>query len=371
MLQNGFVPIDNLAQLLPNLLGALLGKESAFSGALTSRAKKNIVFLLVDGLGAISLAEHIQNFPTLSQMSAMAPIKSTFPSTTASALTSLSTGQAPGVHGMLGYTTRVPNSGYPQRLLNALKWDPRVDPTIWQSQATLFEQAAYRDLDCTYIAAKRYEGTGFTEATLRGAQYLGENRIEGMVSSARRILQSATRPQFIYMYVNFVDQAGHSDGVASARWLEALWQVEELMTMIKDQLDALLVVSSDHGMLTSDNQIVVDQKLLKGVALLGGEPRMRHLYLDQSSPSAIAAVKENWLVANELSEKVELLTRAQASQLFGGLSSTNSERAGDLIAIPKSDWLLIEHARLAQEGAMKGHHGGASEIEMQIPLLFS
>jgi hypothetical protein len=169
------------------------------------------------------------------------------------------------------------------------------------------------------------------------------------------------------MYVNFVDQAGHSDGVGSDRWRESLAQVDLLIGLIRAELKAPLIVSADHGMLSSERKIVVDNQLMKGVELLGGEPRMRHLYLSDSAPSAIASVKENW--QRILGDQVLLLNRNESGSLFGGVSARNQERVGDLIAIPQADWLLIEYARLEQEGAMKGHHGGASEIEKKVPLL--
>src|SRR5207244_2648596 len=62
-----------------------------------------------------------------------------FPATTATSLASLGTGRAPGQHGVLGYQVAVPGEG---RLLNALRWDQRVDPVAWQPGSTIFERAA-------------------------------------------------------------------------------------------------------------------------------------------------------------------------------------------------------------------------------------
>jgi hypothetical protein len=42
---------------------------------------------------------------------------------------------------------------------------------------------------------------------------------------------------------------------------------------------------------------------------------------------------------------------------------------GDVIAIAHGDLILIEAEREKQEGAMVGHHGGASDIESYVPLL--
>jgi len=42
---------------------------------------------------------------------------------------------------------------------------------------------------------------------------------------------------------------------------------------------------------------------------------------------------------------------------------------GDVIAIAHGDLIFIEAEREKQEGAMIGHHGGATDIESYVPLL--
>jgi hypothetical protein len=42
---------------------------------------------------------------------------------------------------------------------------------------------------------------------------------------------------------------------------------------------------------------------------------------------------------------------------------------GDVIAIAKSDLVLLDPQRAAKEGAMVGHHGALTENERLIPLL--
>ena len=137
----------------------------------------------------------------------------------------LTTGEMPGTHGMLGYTVQVPRSG--GRVLNTLKWDERVDPAIWQPVPTLFERATAADISVTHVAAKRYENTGFTRAVFRGAHYKGANIAADLISETVAALQKS--PSFVYLYVNDVDSAGHSDGVGSDKWIAALKSVDDLL----------------------------------------------------------------------------------------------------------------------------------------------
>ena len=84
--------------------------------------------LLVDGMGRNALELCKKEMSVFGQLTSFALLTATFPSTTSTSLTSFGTGVEVGVHGMVGYTMRVPHSGTRERLLNALKWDERVDP---------------------------------------------------------------------------------------------------------------------------------------------------------------------------------------------------------------------------------------------------
>jgi len=268
---------------------------------------------------------------------------------------------------MLGYTIRVPRSGEPGRLLNALKWDERVDPVMWQSQPTLYERAIADGIKSSYIAAKRYDGTGFTRATLRGSEYLGANRTDEMIAYAKGALSSPK--SFAYLYVNNLDHAGHNDGVGSDKWMDALAFVEDL---VKQLISALpsgtnLFVTADHGMVNVEEKFVLGKEndLLKDVTLIGGEPRARHLYIRDGS---LGDVKSRYEAA--FADRVDVYTKESISALIGGDVLLDSrERLGDVIVVPQGGLILIDPAREAQEGKMIGHHGGTSATEVEIPLL--
>ena len=58
--------------------------------------------------------------------------------------------------------------------------------------------------------------------------------------------------------------------------------------------------------------------------------------------------------------------------LFGPVVSEDAtERMGDLIAIANDDLILVDPARVREETSMVGHHGGVTDIEVQIPLLLA
>ena len=334
-----------------------------------SPSGRELVFL-VDGLGADVLKKYADIAPALSAMALHGTITTSFPSTTATSLATLTTGEMPGTHGMLGYTVQVPRSG--GRVLNTLKWDERVDPVIWQPVPTLFERATDAGITVTHVAAKRYENTGFTRAVFRGAHYKGANIPADLISETAAALQKS--PSFVYLYVNDVDSAGHSDGVGSDKWIAALKSVDDLLRSLMQKLPrgTRIWLTADHGMINVEEKIVMglENDLLTDVTVIAGEPRMRHLYLATESDAAQNEVISRWESA--LGSKVAMHSRqsAIAAGLFGPTVSLDAaERAGDVIAVAQENVVLLDPEREDKEGAMVGHHGGDSVVESSVPLL--
>lgn len=353
---------------------ASLGLTSAVNSLALAPARRTCL-LLVDGLGAHGLARYGDQFPIFAQLNNHGELASHFPTTTVTNLTSLGTGVEPGVHGMLGYTVKVPGSGTPGRLLNALKWDEKVDPLIWQRTPTLFERARDAGLNVSTVGDKRYADTGFTQASLRGATYLAANHIPEMVSAAKSAL--AEPNSFVYVYTNILDHAGHNFGEGSEQWLIALKTVADLVTRLVNELprNARFYLTADHGMVNAGEKIILGESnpLMNNVTLVGGEPRMRHIYLESGSENEAVATWREYL-----GDRAMVYTKrdAIAAGLFGGnvsdvsdVSDASVDRIGDLLAIAHYDYVLIDPARSVQESSIIGQHGGLTPEERDIPLL--
>ena len=360
----------HLSQITPSIFSSL-GLESAVDHLAVGQSPmgRELLFL-IDGFGFDTLATYADAMPTMSRMFNHGCIQTAFPSTTATSLATLTTGQLPGAHGMLGYTVQVPRSG--GRLLNALKWDERVDPENWQPIETLFQRAAAAGINVTHVAAKRYENSGFTRAVFRGAQYKGANLVADLISETKLALHKA--PSFVYLYINDLDTAGHSDGVGSEKWIAALSMIDQMVSQLMKEVPkgTRIWVTSDHGMINVQEKIVIglDNPLMQGVSVVAGEPRARHLYLDSDSPTARAETASLW--QEYLQDKALVLTREQAisSNLFGAEVSADAlDRMGEVIAIARGGLVLLDADRVEKEGAMVGHHGADSDIESQVGLL--
>jgi hypothetical protein len=364
----------HLADIAPSIFAGLGLKDTQGRMNFDPSPHGRECLLLVDGLGLDSLLRFSEYAPTLARMHRMEDVETAFPSTTATSLTTLMTGELPGVHGMLGYTVRVPRSG--GRILNSLKWDERVDPVNWQSVPTLFERGAAQGIQVSHVAAKRYESTGFTRAAFRGAEYLGANVLAEMIEKAKHSLMKT--PSFTYVYINELDVAGHSDGVGSEKWLHALAHVDHVAESLMKSVPngTRLWITSDHGMINVGEKIVLgkDNRLLTGISAIAGEPRARHLYLDDHHLSGEGINEIVALWRDCLGDSVEVFSKAEAHSLslFGTkVSADADDRMGDIIAIAKGEVILIDPERENLESMMVGHHGARTRTEKFVPLLMS
>ncbi|MGH3483326.1 MAG: alkaline phosphatase family protein [Nocardioidaceae bacterium] len=331
-------------------------------------AARRYVVVMVDGLGWHLLREHADQAPYLASMlAARSPLTCGVPSTTASSLTSLGTGLAPGEHGVVGYTSRIPGTN---RLLNALKWDDEVDPRVWQPQPTLFELLAVGGVRVAAANKGAFQGTGLTVCSQRGADFhVADTAWErlAVVSELAELPDS-----LVYAYESTLDHIGHEAGCRSAKWLERLVTVDADLRRLREALpsDAVLVVTGDHGMVDVDDEgrldVDDDVSLLDGVALLGGEARLRHLYCRSG---ALDEVVGRW--GTTLGDRAVVMTQgaAEAAGWFGHIRSDVRARIGDVVVASTGRHAVLSRERFQIETKLVGFHGSLTEAEMLVPLL--
>ncbi len=330
-----------------------------------------VCVLIVDGMGWELLREHPAAAPFLSELAATAgPIWAGFPSTTVTSLGSLGTGRPPGIHGMLGYQVARPGEG---KLLNALRWDPEVDPVKWQPIPTIFERATEAGVRACYVAATAFRGSGLTTAFARGASYRGANSLGDLAGRAQEALRvHAADRTLIIVYHGHLDATGHTSGTTSDAWRYELAHVDKLAEQLATGLPdgCVLHVTADHGMVDvgSEDRIDVDAipSLREGVALLGGEPRARHVYAE---PGAAADVLATW--RDLLDGRMCVLARdeAIAHGWFGDVAPEFAARIGDVVAAPYGPAAMVATRAEPRESALIGMHGSLTQDEQLIPLL--
>ncbi len=207
---------------------------------------RRVCLLLIDGLGWELLRAHQAAAQFLNELAMHAtPLTAGFPATTATSLGTLGTGRPPGEHGLLGYQVAVPGSG---GLLNALRWDTRVDPVAWQPGSTVFERAASAGIGAFRVAPGAFRKTGLSVASMRGARYLAANTLGALVAQTVTAL-AGEGPSFASVYYGDLDSTGHAHGCTSDEWQYQLAHVDKLAEQLAGAVPdgTHLYITADHS----------------------------------------------------------------------------------------------------------------------------
>jgi hypothetical protein len=353
----------SLTDVLSNCLSSVRGER----GNLSLPPVQHAVVLLVDGLGSVALDAHRGYARRLLAAPRADVIQSVFPSTTASALASLTTGVLPGVHGLIGYLG-FDSSG--DRVINQLTgWGGDLDPGSWQRVPTLFERAAADGIPVFAVGPGRYRESGFTAAVLRGAVYRPGESIAARLSEVGRIHGTQER-SLTYVYAPELDVAAHASGLASDAWVVALEEVDAAVGAFAASLGAHagLLVTGDHGGLDipRDDHVIVGADLLVGVRHVSGEPRCLALHLEPGADAA--AVLARWQAAEGGRAWIATRDEMIGAGFFGDVDPDVIPRIGDIVVAARKRiaYYLDETDR---GRTMVGQHGSLTPEETHIPLL--
>lgn len=362
----------SLADVLPSVahaLGAPLpGRDPMFRLPDMRRA----VVVLVDGLGMTLLQDRAGHAPFLRRLLPEArTIPAGLPSTTATSMGSFGTGLPPGVHGLLGYEVLDPGT---DRLLNELSWEDGPEPTRWQPNPTVFEHLAGSGVATTRIGPAFFDGSGLTNAALRGGHFAAGRSMADRVDVALHALR-APGPSLVYLYWGDLDLTGHEHGCRSGRWGEELEAVDAELARLARSLPrgTGLVVTADHGMvdIPFDDRIdlAVEPDLLAGVRHIGGEARLRYLYTE---PDSAERVLQTW--RDRLHGSAAVLTRdqARAAGWFGAVEPSVADRVGDVVVAMQGQVAVTNSLRERPKLlSLIGLHGSLTDAELYVPLLIT
>ncbi len=328
-----------------------------------------VCLLVVDGLGWELLRDHPAAAPFLSELALSGgPLTAGFPATTVTSLASLGTGRPPGQHGMLGYQVAVPGKG---KLLNGLRWDKSVNPLVWQPGTTVYERAAAVGVSTYRVAESALEKTGLSTAVMRGNAYRPADSLGALAAEAAEALRWADRA-LVTVYHAELDRTGHAFGCGSDAWRFQLGHVDKLAEQLVSAIPAgtPLYVSADHGMVDvgPEDRIDADSTpgLLDGVALLGGEPRARHLY---AVPGAAGDVLQAW--RDIIGDRAWVLSRDEAVEAgwFGPVEPWLAGRIGDVVVATAGSVAVVARKAEALESSLIGMHGSLTSADQLVPLL--
>lgn len=344
-------------------LQAVTGSRSALGFA----PKRKVLVVLVDGMGAENVLARAGHAPKLAAaIRAGAVSYSAFPTTTSVNLASFATGLEPGESGFIGQVVQDAHFGRNLNLLNG--WTSETDPLLWQPHRTVSEEAFALGVACNVVAAEEYRGTGFTNATMRGAIFHGADSLEERFARALALLTQHSE-SINYLYVPELDKFGHLNGWEGPGWSLLLEEIAGHIDRLVSKLpsDAGIVVTADHGMIDTTESLrheLSENLSSEDIKFIGGDTRASYLYL------------------NDPKQSLELIERARGSAAFsvhpaqdfqtwlGPIGDLGANRMPDVVLLAKGRFTLYHEAFSKPKSyCMVAHHGGITPQELRIPLI--
>ena len=365
-----------LSTLVPALLSGSAGGNGNGTADRTpdwlpapARQARQIVLLIVDGLGWQQLTARRQLAPTLTGAAGIErSITSVAPTTTACALTSIATGRPPADHGLLGYRLAAPHD----EILNALRWTVGVRRARDARQE--FPASSYQPYPpfpgatrpVPVVSRGEFGGTGFTAAHLGSSPLAGYKVTSSLVVEVRRLL--AAGEPFVYAYYDGIDKVAHEHGLGPYYDAE-LQTVDRLVGDIASALEpgAVLVVSADHGQINVGTNVeVLGREVMAATRFLSGEGRFRWLHATPGAADDLLAI-----VTERYRDTTWVMSRDQLVDegWFGGpLRDGLVDRLGDVALIPHAPVAFLDPAD-AGETTLAARHGSLTADEMLVPLV--
>jgi hypothetical protein len=357
---------------LPGVVPCLLSRDDGEAPPWVPgpvRGARQVVLLVLDGLGWEQLAASGHLAPTLAGADG-GPISSVAPTTTATALTSITTGLPPARHGVVGYRVRVDLDGHPGgpgEVLNVLRWrTPRGDARRVVSPLQFQPNPAFRGRPAPAVTRSEFASTGFTAAHLTGARLVGWSVPSAIVVAVRRLL--AAGEDFVYVYYDGLDKVAHEHGLGEfyqqeLRAVDAL--VADLATVLVP--GAVLAVTSDHGQVEVGAAVrLPDPALFDMVELFSGEGRFRWMHVRAGSlDDAVVAARE----AHGHEAWVRTRRQMEDDGWFGGeLEPDVARRLGDVALVAHAPVAFLDPADTGETRLM-ARHGSLTGAEVNVPFV--
>jgi len=348
-----------------------------------------VVVLLVDGLGWLALASSAARIPggTAARWLARArPLTSVFPTTTTVALTSLSTGAAPGQHGVVGHRVYLPRF---REVVEVLRMSPLgvaaaetlVGPDWSPSWVSGVPSIFRRGVPAVAVSRDRYAGSGFTRLLYDGAAFWPYATASDFALAMVDVLARPDPPALVFAYWDDLDVGQHLRGPLPELIDLELERVDALITFVAGRLDpdrarrTRWVITGDHGQvpMAPDRQLVADQDPGLLDHLLRPPSGDRRATFFAARPGHLDALRETLDARRGPGSRLLEMPRALDGGLFGpGPHHPElAERLGDYLLLSPSPGGVVYTApgSRGRGHPMRGAHGGLEPEELLVPLI--
>jgi len=365
-------------------------------GGIDNSSVENVILLLCDGLGFKEWKRQSGKgfFGSMAKKGRVRPITTVFPSTTAAALTTISTGLTPQEHGLpewfvymeeLGEVivtlpfSRVHDSGR-----DTLKGT--FNPRALFDGRTIFHRLGDEGIRSTSITSRALARTAYTTVSRAGSEVEAYNTASDLALSLRRLVERSRGQNLFYVYWPYVDTIEHIYGPNTGEAkVEASLISHALQEGLLSKLDrkaarkTLMIVTADHGQLSVDpRRTLYLNRFGKLVRALENAPSGGKVPPWGSARDAYLRVEDGELgrAMEYLEKKLDgvasvLTTEDAITQGLFGINKPSRKfkrRTGNLMILPHGNNTVWYRYRKGDSLALRGHHGGLSKDEITIPL---
>jgi hypothetical protein len=341
------------------IVPALLGSRPAPWMPACVAGARAVVLLVLDGFGWRAIKAAGAQLPVLGSLEG-GPITTVVPSTTAAALTSISSGMAPARHGLVGY--RMLFGG---QVLDVLRWKVPEGRAPDPGSVTLVE-SVFCGRDVPTVVRAEFARSGFTESHMRGVRFVGWRTTATLVTHVARLVDAGE--VFVYAYYDGVDKVAHEYGIADGFFSAETAATDRLVGDLLDALpgDAVLVITADHGQVQFE-QWVTMEPVAAYVRVYGGDARLRYLYARPGAEGDLLKAAGDaygdcaWVFSREqLVDEGWLGPDPPSGDVLA--------RIGDVTLAAKGNVAFADPTH-PHETRLKAGHGSLSPDEMLVPLL--
>ncbi|MFO7780913.1 MAG: alkaline phosphatase family protein [Spirochaetia bacterium] len=338
---------------------------------------RGIVFVIADGLGVEQIEKSAPGGFLKGAM--RSELRSVYPSTTATALTSLASARWAGIHGVTGWWTHIPRLArtlcavsFSERGTNADAGALRIDMGEIVPVGSMYQTdlVAVSSLLPQYIADSPF--ARWTRGETPIAPY---RSLAHAFRQATRRARATDGPFLLSVYLPHVDSTIHKRGTDHAETHAVIGELDRRLDHLASRVpaDVAVVLTADHGLVDLDrtlHEVIEDgHPLLDGLLLPptgegtnpvfhvrdGAEQKVREA-LDRSEAGAAFRLVPTDLLAG--------------AGFFGpdGIDPEVRERFGTHIGVAERP-ALLEYVPAGRESIRhRGIHGGLRAGEMRVPL---
>jgi hypothetical protein len=339
--------------------------------------KKKIILIIIDGMAYNYLKKQKNSFL---KKNIKGKMTSVFPSTTAAAMSSFYTSDAPEKHCFTGWFTYLKEIG---SVATVLPFVTRTGHNSLENSNIKIEDIFFSESFFSKIKTKSFiiqpkviSNSIYSKHISKKAKILSYETFTGFFSHIKKQAKD-NKKKFVLAYWPFLDSLGHKKGVSSKEYQEHFKEIDEKIRKLsedKNIKDCVFLVTADHGMVDTKEKkkiIYANQhpKLLDCLTVpFTGEPRAAYCYVKPSKVKDFKKyIKENLSQACIVKKSEELM-----EENFFGLKKPKKQlkdRIGDYVLLFKENYIL--RAPMLGEKSKKhiANHGGVSEDEMFVPLV--